>query len=157
MRRTAARTGAAIAAAVTGWLLFTARRSDDSEIGGVFADRARSADYADCFWAPFASAVPIEAIDLAAVQRGDEIERTSRSIVYEDFAPGLVFTVCYELRADADQLAFGTAVRYRNMLGRAYFMLVRPVHRLLAPAIPIVTSRRCRSWNATEQASLRHR
>lgn len=37
--------------------------------------------------------------------------------------------------ADGDRVTVSTIVRYHNLLGRVYFLPVRPVHRLVVPAM----------------------
>ncbi len=92
----------------------------------------------------------ISAVRAAAFRKGEEIARSRWEVVYAGSAPGLDVHVSYLLEGGlpATGLRVSTAVHFRNGIGRAYFALIRPLHRRLTP---FFLSRMAR-WHPKPQA-----
>lgn len=103
----------------------------------AIASFASDADYVDAFRASVpAQFVGEELVEDVSFQRGRLVASGPLERVYRGGAPGLVFHVSYVAERTSDDTAFvemSTVVTYESALGRAYFALVRPVHRLLVP------------------------
>jgi hypothetical protein len=81
---------------------------------------------------------PLEPGDRAGIFR--VMERTDNEIVMGEDDRHLDFRVSllYEREPGSDDVAFvtlTTVVRFNNTLGRAYFLPVKPVHKLVVPAM----------------------
>jgi len=112
-----------------------------------FFESHAQADFLHCT-SRGAAGLTIDLIASHALQKGQEISRTSRAVVYEDHAPGLRFLVEYRMDSTSDQLHFSTAVYYESIVGRVYFFFVKPIHYLVAPLVPRITVRRAHAERA---------
>jgi hypothetical protein len=96
-----------------------------------------NADYADAWRADLVERTykDIDQVGERAFRKGKQIFRNESEVVYQGAAPGLTWQVSYLLdRGTApNTLMVTTTVRYHNRLGRAYWFLVKPVHRRLTP------------------------
>jgi hypothetical protein len=91
------------------------------------------------------SATKQEDHPLGPLERGDRagifrvIDRTENEIVMGEDDRHLNFrvSVLYERESGADEafVTLTTVVRFNNALGRAYFVPVKPVHKLVVPAM----------------------
>jgi len=99
---------------------------------------AGQADYADAYVAPmqFSAFGNIDAVAANAFERGDhEIHRSEREVTFEGTAPGVTYQISYilDLSASPATLTVCTAVHVENRRGRAYFTVVKPIHKMLLP------------------------
>lgn len=104
--------------------------------GTTMADLSRGADYTDAYRVPLRRpGVTPEAVLAAAQPLGRQVARVGHEAVYEGGAPGLRFVAgyLYEPGPDGGHLVLSTAVFYKSMLGRLYFMPVGVAHRRLVP------------------------
>lgn len=103
----------------------------------LIATRVAGADYVDAYRVevPLGRFRNLDDVIASAFQKGQLVDRSATEVVYQDGAPGLVFDVAYQLIPSGGHaaLTMTTTVRYLSATGRAYFALVRPVHRRLVP------------------------
>ena len=96
-----------------------------------------SADYADAWRAELHHRTyrDIEQVAQRAFRKGKEIFRSEAEVVYQGTAPGLTWQASYQFdrSTSPNTIMVTTTVRYRNNLGRAYWLLVKPGHRMLTP------------------------
>lgn len=103
-------------------------------IAGTMVD----ADYADAY----AVSVPprlfrdAAALSQYAFQKTDRAAQTENEVMYAGGSSNLTYHVSYLLtKRDGVRatVTVSTTVRYENWRGRAYFTVVKPFHRVLAP------------------------
>jgi hypothetical protein len=99
---------------------------------------APTADYAEAVVGPMNYRIykSIEQVEEHAFHKGDEVvHRDDHEVVYRGKAPGLNYQISYILDTDVypTRLIVATTVRTRNRLGRAYWLLVKPIHKLVVP------------------------
>jgi|GEM_PF-5641198 len=77
----------------------------------------------------------IDQVARAAFRRGRELYRSENEVVFVGTAPGIHYEVSYFLEQNSQPpaLIVSTAVYLDSSMGRAYWTIGRPVHRLLVP------------------------
>ena len=107
----------------------------DSYLSG----NVRTADYADAYSAPmrFSSYRTIEEVAENAFHKGQEAHRDDHEVAYRGKAPGLDYHISYilDLGARPRTLTVATTVNFRGWVGRAYWFVTRPIHRMLVPVM----------------------
>ena len=101
---------------------------------------ASTAHYADAYIAPmrYSSYVSIEEVEEEVFHKGRrEVQRTGAELVYAGKAPGVSYQIAYLLDVNARPrtLTVSTTVIVHNRVGRVYWILTRPIHRMVVPAM----------------------
>jgi len=104
------------------------------------ADASSVADYADAYTAPmrFSSYGTIEEVELEVFHKGrGEVHRSGIELVYAGKAPGVSYHIGYLLGVSdrPRTLTVSTTVEIHNWVGKVYWTLIAPMHRMVIPAM----------------------
>ncbi len=110
----------------------------DVPSNSFLAGVAQNADYADAYRMKmeFVFYRDIhQVIENAEIKGDDEAHRSKHEVVYDGGAPGLRYQVAYLLDRGVSPptLTMITTVDIREKKGEYFWMVVRPIHRCLAP------------------------
>lgn len=101
---------------------------------------APAAYYADAYVAPmrYSSYVSIEEVEAEVFHKGSkEVYRSGAELAYAGKAPGVSYQIAYLLDVGARPrtLTVSTTVIVHNWVGKVYWTLTRPVHRMIVPVM----------------------
>ena len=103
------------------------------------AGNVQTADYADAYSAPmrFNSYGTIDQVAESAFHKGQEAHRDDHEVAYSGKAPGLDYHISYilDLGARPRTLTVATTVHFHGWIGRAYWFVARPIHRMFVPVM----------------------